>query len=358
VGQSQVEGRATRYPVHESVEERVSIADRYQGLMMRNGVFDIDHFLGETESYEGIHEIAEHGFHGEFKMTGPVWTLILDNEQTKNLSGLLVEGGAPILAAAGVAAPVIAGSLLASIVYINVVNAIGGHNGVQITGVLGTQGLVVYPRLGTALYDLLVSSAKIGVAGVTITQWMLAAMAQSPALAMGLQFAPLAGIANAVLYAGTPLGFALATAAGWIVNQIFDEPDPDKFGPVVADRNQVGEWESFTIGSCDGNEVSILSHMGHFYAPGGGGKGVYANRVHVGPWERWALIRHGDGTVSFRTANQRFLVAESGGGQVCNANRTSIGPWEKFYLEPLPGTACKYAIKTFVTGQYVCVEKS
>lgn len=69
-------------------------------------------------------------------MKGPVWTLMLDHDQTAKLGQVLIEGGGPLLAAAGVAAPVVAGALFASIVYINFVDRLGGKNGVEIDGVV------------------------------------------------------------------------------------------------------------------------------------------------------------------------------------------------------------------------------
>lgn len=319
---------------------------------MYGSAFDIDHFLADPETYKAVHELVrDRPSAGEFKMKGPVWALILDHEQTKKLSQVLIEGGAPLLAAAGVAAPVIEGALFASIVYINFVDRLGGNNGVEITGVVGVQGILVHPRLMGGRFELLADSARIGVAGVTIPAWLVAAIAKSPALAMALQFAPSAAIANAVSI-GTPLGLAIGAALGLVLDS---EPDPNTFGPVVANRNQAGEWETFEIGTCsDSSEISLMSHMGHFSAVDGGGKGVYANRPQVGAWERWGLIKHGDGTVRFLTATGHLLTAESGGGRECNANRTNIGPWEKFHIEPVIGG--KFALRTFVTGHYVCVE--
>ena len=37
-------------------------------------------------------------------------------------------------------------------------------------------------------------------------------------------------------------------------------------------------------------------------------------------------------TVSFKTTNNYYMVAENGGGYYVNANRTAIGPWETFTL--------------------------
>ena len=53
-----------------------------------------------------------------------------------------------------------------------------------------------------------------------------------------------------------------------------------------------------------------------------------ANRGAIGPWEKFTLVTHPDGSVSLRSHHGKYLVAESDGR--LNANRSAIGPWEKF----------------------------
>jgi hypothetical protein len=249
------------------------------------------------------------------------------------------------------------GALAASIAYIKAMDLLGGNNGVEITGVVGTNGVIVTPRL-KGIFAELIDLARQGVAAATVLDWVIAGIGMSPALAAALAFGPLATVVTA-LATGTPLGVALAAAAlGKTIEEILglgDPPDPDDHGGVLADRGAVGEWESFLMGDNGDGSVSLLSHMGLFCADRAGGYGVHANRPQVGEWERWALIRHGDGTVSLRSSNGHFFVAESGGGQVCNANRTAIGDWERFWLEPLDGG--RVALRTFSSNQYVSVQK-
>ena len=47
--------------------------------------------------------------------------------------------------------------------------------------------------------------------------------------------------------------------------------------------------------------------------------------------EVYILNLNGDGTVSFRSAHGKYLVAESNGE--LNANRDQIGPWEQFRMD-------------------------
>lgn len=293
----------------------------------------------------------------DFRMTEPVWVLVLNHEQTVALTDMLSSGGGAVLDAAGVASSAILAALAASVLYIGAVDLLGGNNGVEITGVIGCQGVVVTPRLKGGPYNDFAQSTRTALAAVTVLDWVVSAVAASPVLATALQFAPLAAVASA-LAAGTPLRLALAAAAlGRAVEELLGlggTPDPNEHGQVLADRGAVGPWESFLMGDNGDGSVSLLSHMGLFSADGGGGGGVYANRPKTGDWERWYVIRHGDHTVSLRTINGHFSTAERQGGAECNANRTEIGPWDKCWLEPLDGG--RVALKSFRDPQYVSVQ--
>lgn len=181
------------------------------------------------------------------------------------------------------------------------------------------------------------------------------AAANSPPLAAAFNLPVVASVFNAVA-AGTPLGWAIAGAVGFLVKLFEPEPDINDHGAVMADRRDPFAWESFLMAQIGAaNEVSLLSHMGHFWAQMGGGHGVYANRPQVGDWEKWTLIQNGDGTASLRTFNGNYLCAEEGGGRECQANRTAIGPWEKFYLVNMPDG--KIALKTHDRGLFVSVQR-
>ena len=69
---------------------------------------------------------------------------------------------------------------------------------------------------------------------------------------------------------------------------------------------------------------------------------VNADRTAVGPWEKFTLITHPDGSVSFRSHHGKYLVAESDGR--LNANRTAMGPWEKFRVRYSGGTQPAVAV--------------
>lgn len=289
---------------------------------------------------------------GDFKMEGLVWVLSCNNEQTLALQSLITTMAPKLTVAAGPYAPQMATAIGVSLTYIEVMNRIGGNNGVDINGVIGVSGLVVTPRLGK-LFGTLLTASRLGVTGRVISEFIANAAASSPALASSLQLSGIAVVIRTI-NAGTPLGWALAAAAGFVVRLFEPEPDINDHGAVLAKAGQIGEWESFTIGGCGiGDRVSILSWLGHFSAQGGGGAGVYANRPAVGEWEQFRIIDNHDGTYSFQTFNGHYLSAEMGGGRELQANRTQIGEWEKFSVINLPN--CQKAIRAR-NGQFVGVQ--
>lgn len=82
---------------------------------------------------------------GDFHCVGAVWVLSCNNAQTQALSSSLGKlgqhFGAPIESAVAVASD-----------YIAVVNAIGGHHGVDIDGIVGLRGVIVTPH-GSRLFE-------------------------------------------------------------------------------------------------------------------------------------------------------------------------------------------------------------
>ena len=115
---------------------------------------------------------------GDFHCVGGVWVLSCNNMQTQALSSKLDKlgqhFGAPIQAAITVASD-----------YITMVNAIGGHNGVDIDGVVGLRGVIVTPR-GSSLFEHLVAATPVATSG-DINDFVVEASAVFPGLASALQ---------------------------------------------------------------------------------------------------------------------------------------------------------------------------
>lgn len=291
---------------------------------------------------------------GHFSHEGPVWVVSLNNEQTEKLTTVMRAGGGTLALMAGPLWPVVGGAMLSAARIIELTNRVGGNNGVDINGVVGTIGVIVTPKIGM-IYGQLIQASRLAVSGRTILDFVVIASGKIPALGSILNIPVVASVLSLVT-SGTPLGWAIAGGFGLAIDLLKPEPDPNTHGAVLANRGDAREWESFYLAQLgEDNKVSLLSWQGFFSAQQGGGQGVYANRPVVGPWETWTLIDNHDGTVSFQTIGGHFLCAENGGGRECQANRTNIGNWEKFFLRYLPNG--KVAMQTHDQSQFVSVQQ-
>jgi hypothetical protein len=136
-------------------------------------------------------------------------------------------------------------------------------------------------------------------------------------------------------------------------------------GPVNANRNQIGPWETFTVVDrtqsqpqppSQGRNVALRANNERFVsAEGGGGRELVANRRERGPWETFRLIDRGRNQVALQANNGQFVSAEGGGGRPLVANRTQIGPWETFTLVNFPGGVVALRANN---GQYVRVRRN
>jgi hypothetical protein len=291
---------------------------------------------------------------GSFAHTGPVWWVGLNNDQTQNLEAVLGAGGALLATATGPLWPFVGAAIGAAVGYIELVNKFGGSNGVDINGVVGTEGLIVTPHVGK-VYEDLIQAARMVVSGRTIVDFLIIASGDVPALGATLGIPVVASVLT-LLEAGNPLGWALSGALGFAIDKLESPPDPNQHGHIWANRDTPAQWESFILAQvAAGNKVSLLSWQGLFSAQNGGGNDVYANRPQVGDWETWTLIDNNDGTVSFESFNGNYLSAQLGGGTALYVNRTTIGTWEKFYLVNLPDG--RVALKTHDLGKFVSVQQ-
>ena len=94
--------------------------------------------------------------------------------------------------------------------------------------------------------------------------------------------------------------------------------------------------------------VALQAHNGQFVcAERGGGAEVVANRDQIGPWETFGMggwpKQHYNlpGVFSLWTASGMYVCAEGGGGHEVVANRPASGAWESFLvyvdrIEPKP----------------------
>jgi len=75
-------------------------------------------------------------------------------------------------------------------------------------------------------------------------------------------------------------------------------------GVVVADRTQIGPWETFTLIQDGNNQVSFQTNNGHYVcAIDGGGTGMVADRTQIGIWETFEFVYLADLNAAFDSIN-------------------------------------------------------
>jgi hypothetical protein len=105
---------------------------------------------------------------------------------------------------------------------------------------------------------------------------------------------------------------------------------------LVANRDAIGPWETFTLTELGSGKVALQAANGQYVcAEGGGGQLVVANRDARGPWEEFTLTDLGNDKVALQAANGQYVCAIGGGGQDLIANRDALGPWETFTKKSL-----------------------
>ncbi|AKF85068.1 hypothetical protein MFUL124B02_08830 [Myxococcus fulvus 124B02] len=116
-------------------------------------------------------------------------------------------------------------------------------------------------------------------------------------------------------------------------------------GQTVGQSNALSTLDVVTITRVYSRTITLRASSGHYVvAEGGGGAIVSANRVAVGPWERFQLVdldgnelRTGD-LVQLQTINGNFVQASGGGGTTVDSLSTAPGAWQTFRMWKMAGT--------------------
>ncbi|BAS59713.1 hypothetical protein NIES2135_07550 [Leptolyngbya boryana NIES-2135] len=83
----------------------------------------------------------------------------------------------------------------------------------------------------------------------------------------------------------------------------------------------------------DGNKVAFKHPNGQYFcAEGGGGKEVVANRSQIGPWETFELVQLIDNQVAIKASTGHYVSVQWSGKNQVFANRSAIGPSETFEM--------------------------
>ncbi|NVJ07631.1 peptidase M12 [Myxococcus sp. AM001] len=127
-------------------------------------------------------------------------------------------------------------------------------------------------------------------------------------------------------------------------------------GQSIGQRNALSTLDVVTVTRIYSRTITLRASTGHYVvAEGGGGGIVNANRVAVGPWERFQLVdlngnelKDGD-LVQLQTINGNFVQATNGGGSTLDSLPMAPGTWQTFRMWKMTGTG----LTTIDTGDGV-----
>lgn len=98
---------------------------------------------------------------------------------------------------------------------------------------------------------------------------------------------------------------------------------------LVADRLQVGGWETFELERLSGERVRLRAANGKYVcAEDGGGRELVANRSHAGEWEEFCVVSLDNDLVALKTSRGKFVTVDAAGSVL--ANGSSVDEAEKF----------------------------
>ncbi|MBB6214506.1 hypothetical protein HNQ80_000586 [Anaerosolibacter carboniphilus] len=133
-------------------------------------------------------------------------------------------------------------------------------------------------------------------------------------------------------------------------------------GKVVADRKKIGDWETFELIETGDDQIdfegleyiALLAANGKYLcAEDGGGNAVVANRDQIGSWETFEIIKVDRNTVVLKTSNGKYLYLQDEEDGNINAKATKISDRAKFVFSDLGND--RVALKAS-NGKYVTVE--
>lgn len=112
----------------------------------------------------------------------------------------------------------------------------------------------------------------------------------------------------------------------------------DDVAKLTASREQVGDWETFTVRNLGGGRVALKAGNGKYVcADFANGNYLAANRDSVAEWETFEIVELANGKVAIRAAGNNYVRCRFEGDAplpgLLVADRTEVGAWETFTLE-------------------------
>lgn len=105
--------------------------------------------------------------------------------------------------------------------------------------------------------------------------------------------------------------------------------------PLIANRDNVGPWETFSLKILGNNRIALKSAANNKYvcAENAGSQPLIANRDQIGPWETFEIVHKDSNNCALKSlANRKYVCAENSGSQPLKANRDQVGLWETFTI--------------------------
>ncbi|MBI5218445.1 MAG: hypothetical protein HY958_05895 [Bacteroidia bacterium] len=120
-------------------------------------------------------------------------------------------------------------------------------------------------------------------------------------------------------------------------NQYVTVPGDTSCIKLVANRPDVGEWETFTISHLEGNTITIKANTNCYVCANYvAGDFLTADKRNASTWETFTLKDLGNNQVAIKASNGKYVSADQNLGYLLIANKEKAGEWEKFTLVKNP----------------------
>ena len=100
---------------------------------------------------------------------------------------------------------------------------------------------------------------------------------------------------------------------------------------IVADREGVATWETFSLVALDGNRVAFRTYNNNYFSLSDNHE-INAKSDSIKQNEKFELIELEDNKIALKAANGLFVCAEKGGEDKVRARSEFVKPWEVFRL--------------------------
>ncbi|GGX18042.1 M12 family metallopeptidase [Aquimarina muelleri] len=105
-------------------------------------------------------------------------------------------------------------------------------------------------------------------------------------------------------------------------------------GPMNCNRVNLGPWEKFQLIRLSNRKVALKGNNGKYVSSENGDHPITCNRTVIGSYEEFVLVNTGGNKYALRGNNGKYISSEDG-SKPMTCNRTNIGSWEQFIISGL-----------------------